>query len=561
MRNFLSVGNSPITIGLTLHQLTLISGGNGAGKSTIMDAICFALYGKAYRNINKPQLVNSINKKQCEVIVEFDIGKKEYKVRRGISPNVFEIFENGILINQDPNIRDYQKVLEQQILKMNYRAFTQIVIMGSGSYVPFMKLAASQRREFIEDLLDIRVFSVMNSLLKVKIKTAKEQQKDCENEIALCREKIALQEAFIKKQVSEKDSIISSIEEEIEQITRDITKCNIVIAKTQEEIDELTLRLDKFDDVSVELADARVSHKTISRKISELREQSEFYDINDECPTCKQDIEDGHKNAIIQVNSSSIAKWQDELLELTAQISKLTAQLTEVDRINGLLRPLNEAISVQNRNISVSNSLTKSKNAQISTMQSNSSSLDEEKAKLRIFAKQLLAADKRKKEIMEQQQYYSASSALLQDSGIKSKIIRQYIPTINKIVNKYLDSLDFFVSFHLNENFEEVVKSRHRDTFTYESFSEGQKLRIDLSLTFAWRDIARMKNSVNTNLVFLDEIFDASLEASAVELAMGLLSNMKDSNIFVISHRDGIADKFNHLISVSLKNNFTFIQQ
>lgn len=559
-RNFLSAGNIPIVISLNSHNMTLISGKNGCGKSLIQDAICFGLFGRAYRNLNKPLLINSINQKQLVVEVQFSIGKKNFKIVRGMKPNIFEIWDGDKMINQDPNIKDYQKVLEQQILQMNYRAFTQVVIMGSGSYVPFMKLLPKDRREFIEDLLDIRVFSVMNNLLKDKIKNTKEQVKDIETEMKMLREKIRLHEEFIAKRKADQQSTNDSIHIEIQELESESIKHQGEIETLQEQVDRISSLNEKFSSAPDVLSELQLSYRNIKKAVIKSGEEKEFYTSIEDCPQCKQTIGDEHKTHIIRTVEERISLNEKELVKLDESIKtaeevfkKWSDSLAETD-------VLNKEISRLNRLIIVNSALIKSKHQIVEKALTDTTSFDESKRALRELAKTIVAKDKQRRQLNESIHYQTASSALLQDTGIKAKIIKQYIPVINKLVNKYLDALEFFVSFNLNENFEEEVKSRHRDMFKYDSFSEGQKLRIDIALLFAWRDVAKLKNSVNSSLVFFDELFDSSLDGVGMDLVMGLLTNLKNTNTIVISHRDAIADKFDHVITVGMKNNFSIIE-
>ena len=540
--------------------MTLISGKNGCGKSLIQDAICFGLFGRAYRNLNKPLLINSINQKQLVVEVQFSIGKKNFKIVRGMKPNIFEIWDGDKMINQDPNIKDYQKVLEQQILQMNYRAFTQVVIMGSGSYVPFMKLLPKDRREFIEDLLDIRVFSVMNNLLKDKIKNTKEQVKDIETEMKMLREKIRLHEEFIAKRKADQQSTNDSIHIEIQELESESIKHQGEIETLQEQVDRISSLNEKFSSAPDVLSELQLSYRNIKKAVIKSGEEKEFYTSIEDCPQCKQTIGDEHKTHIIRTVEERISLNEKELVKLDESIKtaeevfkKWSDSLAETD-------VLNKEISRLNRLIIVNSALIKSKHQIVEKALTDTTSFDESKRALRELAKTIVAKDKQRRQLNESIHYQTASSALLQDTGIKAKIIKQYIPVINKLVNKYLDALEFFVSFNLNENFEEEVKSRHRDMFKYDSFSEGQKLRIDIALLFAWRDVAKLKNSVNSSLVFFDELFDSSLDGVGMDLVMGLLTNLKNTNTIVISHRDAIADKFDHVITVGMKNNFSIIE-
>lgn len=557
--NFMAVGTSPITIDLDRHHTTLITAVNGSGKSTMLDAVSFALYGRAYRNINKNQLVNSINQKKCEVTIEFEIGKKKYKVFRGIKPNKFEIYENDKMVNQDPNVRDYQKILETQILKMNYRAFTQVVVMGSSSYIPFMKLKPHERRDFIEDLLDIRIFSVMNKLLFQKMKDGKERLKDVETEIKSTKEKIELQESFINSRKKERSDASEKIIHAVQQAKTDISREEDSISDLEAQIARLEAKLKDYSDVTEQVSELNLEKKRVSRSIQEHDKNKAFYHNTENCPTCRQGIGDDHKAHIILEIDGILDGFYRELDEISAKTKDLQVKVDEMDGINEQITELNSRVSKINQTIHGLNLLVRKYNKELQDLEDDTSSIDADKEKLKDLAKTVVTLVSQRKKMVEDAHYQTIAYNMLMDNGIKAKVIKQYIPVINKLVNKYLNALDFFVSFNLDENFNEVVKSRYRDEFSYDSFSEGEKQRISLALTFAWRDVARMKNSVNCNLVVFDELFDSSLDQTGMDLCIGLLHGLKDTNTFVISHKEGIADKFSSSIKITKKNNFTII--
>lgn len=528
-------------------------------NSSVQESIIFALFGQAYRNLNKPGLINSINQKQCMVTIEFEIGKKTYRVIRGMKPNVFEIYENDLLLNKTPGARDYQKILEQQILKFNYRSFTQSVIIGSGSYVPFMKLSAKDRREFIEDLLDIRIFSMMNLLLKDKIKLTKQTLSDINIEMKSLKDKISFQDAFVKKRMVEKSNDSVRLLAEIESLNFTVNSNTEKISVLHGELTEVKSRMEESDsrDTMYELVGKR---KVLVASIEEKRKQQTFYNDLHSCPTCKQNVASVHKERMIKDSESEISRIQETVTELNSSIQTEQTQLKKFDELAIQDAKINSQIGVlESENISCV-ALIRSKTESIAAV-NDIGDLTEEKNSIKEMAKQIMLLDKDKRGVIEDGQYQETISQLLQDDGIKSKIVKQYVPIINKLINKYLDKLNFFVSFHLDENFNETVKSRHRDTFVYENFSEGQKSRVDLALLFAWRDLARMKNSINTNILFLDEIVDGSGDDEMVQLTFMLLSDMKDSNIFVISHRDNIQDKFSRIMEFKLKNNFSTVAE
>jgi len=555
-QNFKSVGNAHITVRLDNTKTTLLSGTNGAGKSTLLDAICFALYGKGYGSVNKPQLINSVNQKQCLVTIDFEIGRKKFTVRRGMKPNIFEIIENGKLRKKSAEVKDDQKVLEQQILKMNYRAFTQVVIMGSGYYVPFMRLPAAQRREFVEDLLDIRVFSIMNRLLFDKNKTLKEELRDTDVRIKSAKEKFKMQETFIEKMKKERHDDVDRHQKEITRLEKENISHSTKIDRHQNAIQKLSEKLAEFAHLDEEIGDVRSHTKRLEKSIRDHQTKRSFYHTTDQCPTCSQPIHENHKSSLVESVDSDIKQQEKELVSLEKKMDGFTKAMVRKNKILEQVSEENEMVDRLNRLVIVNNALIKNANYLIGDQQNNTSSIDAESTKLKEFAKEIVSSDNTKRSLLDNQQYYDLAAIMLQDNGIKSRIIKQYIPTINKLINKYLGALDFFVSFNLDENFNETVKSRYRDEFTYESFSEGQKTRIDLALTFAFREIAKMKNSVNTNLLIFDEILDSSMDTVGVDLFMSLLDKVNIDNVFIISHRD-IGDKFEDHIRFELQNNFT----
>jgi len=557
-QNFRSVGSTPIKIDLNKHKTTLVSGGNGTGKTTLMSALCYVLFGRGYGSINKPALINSINQKKMLVTVTFDIGKKSYKIIRGMKPNVFEIYEDEKLINQDPNIKDYQKVLEQQILKFNYRAFTQVVMVGGGSdYTPFMKLSAKDRREFIEDLLDIRVFSTMNVLVKEQAKTLKDDLKFIEISMKSIKEKIVLQESFIKKLKKEKsdssDKVLASISE-LQDKDKEFTT---EIKKLMEELSLYEKKVDEHDALDDTLTEVRMSHKQLKASITKKKEKQAFYEELTVCPTCSQSISDGHKHDIIKGFTSEIDSVSEEIERVVSQEEQLRQLIDSYQSALVLFDQTKDKISQLNKEqFSIKTSILNA-NKQFDELQNDTNSIEFEQEKQKKFAKEYMTSNEKKKSLLELQQYQDLVQQVLSDSGIKSKIIRQYIPTINKLINHYLGELDFFVSFHLDEQFNESIKSRHRDTFTYENFSEGQKRRIDLAILLTWVEIAKAKNALHCNVAFYDEI-DAPLDSTGSDMLHSALKASSSENIFVVSHKgDLLADKVDNVISFRLHNNFT----
>ena len=560
-QNFLSTGNAPNTIQLNRAKTTLIIGKNGEGKSTILDAITFALFGKPFRNINKPQLVNSINGKKCLVDLEFDIGTTRYRVVRGLKPNVFEVYCNDQLLNQDAAAKDYQEVLEKQILKLSYKTFTQVVILGSAAFVPFMQLPAAQRRSVIEDILDISVFSTMNTLLKDKIADNKEQIKDIDNKIEISKNNVAVQKKLI-------DTIVSSRKDQIAQIQGQINDNDAIIVANDERIASLTSSLqakqalvDKESDIDEKLKSAQKAINKLNVQQSNKDEVIEFFEENTICPSCAQGIPHEHKSSILDKIQSERTEIADNLKVVESAYDKIVEKQRKVSELNKEISLLNTQIYglvTSNNNIAKQN---KTLNKAIEEANNDTSNVDAEKNKLKQIAADAMELINKKNELLESKQIQDIASLLLKDSGVKTAIIREYLPVMNKLINGYLSAMDFYVHFELDESFNEVIKSRYRDEFSYASFSEGEKMRIDLAILFTWRQIAKMKNSVNTNLLLLDEIFDSSLDVAGTDYFLNIINSIQDkTNIFVISHKgDQLFDKFHSVIRVEKKNDFSMI--
>lgn len=558
-KNFLSTGNSFTELDLTRSTNTLIIGQNGAGKSTILDALTFGLFGKPFRKINKPQLLNSINTNNCLVEIEFDIGKKQYKVVRGMKPNVFEIHCDGVLVNQDAKARDYQEHLEKNILKLNYKSFTQVVILGSASFVPFMQLSAADRRIIIEDLLDIGIFSNMNTLLKGYISSAKEEQKTVEYEMKLSAEKIKMQKQYIEEHKKNSQTEIDSRQKEVEENKVLIETTNKNITLVQKHVDVMYSKINDLESVKSKNKKFVQLEAKMESNLKKIKKDIEFFENNDNCPTCQQSIAAEHKDkhigtkkekqseivTAIQKMEEEILKNENRLNDIAAVQKSITSHQSEIIKLTTQVTQYNE------RNTKVLQ--------EIENLKESSVSVEKDNEKLKELRKSLDTVVKQAKQLSEDRQYYDFAMTLLKDNGIKTKIIKQYLPVMNKLINKYLAAMDFFVNFNLNESFEETIKSRHRDEFSYASFSEGEKMRIDLALLFTWRQIAKMKNSVNTNLLILDEVFDSSLDGGGTEEFLKILNSLdKNTNVFVISHKgDQLFDKFRSVIKFEKKNNFS----
>jgi len=556
-KNFLSTGNQFTEIQLDYAPTTLIIGENGAGKSTILDALCFVLFNKPFRNISKSQLVNSVNGNGTIVEVEFNVNNKDVKVVRGIKPNKFEVWIGGTMINQDANARDYQKHLEQQILGLNYRSFTQVVILGSSTFVPFMQLSTKARREVVEDILDIKIFSLMNFLLKNKNKSLAEDIRDVQYNFDLTKEKVTLQEKFIKEVVNNKSAIIAENQQKLwdNKSTIDFRRDDVKAL----EIDNENLSYDAEEKAKLEqkLKKLTQTEAALQNRKSEHDRQIKFFKDNDECPSCEQPITESTKQTQIESRTTKIGDIENGIADLQRMESE------EQDRLQSILVDL-ETIrknDVERAKILSSIAELEKFNAKLEKdieAYQNGSVSEEDKIKLAELKGQIKSIEEQKTKLNEDKFYIDVARNLLQDSGIKTKIVKQYLPIMNKLVNTYLSSMDFFVNFNIDENFNETIKSRFRDEFSYASFSEGEKMRIDLALLFTWRAIAKMKNSTNTNLLILDEIFDSSLDNTGTDDFLKILNTFDQQNVFVISHKqDMLFDKFRNIIQFKKEKNFS----
>ena len=559
-RNFLSTGNAYTRVRLDQGTDTLIIGKNGAGKSTILDAICFALFGTAYRNINKPLLVNSINQNNCQVNIEFSIGKKVYKVERGIKPAIFNIICDGVLVNQDAKSRDYQEYLENHIIKMNKKAFTQVVIMGSASFVPFMQLKPADRREIIEDLLDIQIFSSMNMVAKERLAQIKDERSKNKFDIELIEEKIELQKQNIKEHIEHSEEEIQNKQAEIKLAQETIEGYRANVKLILSHVDAMQRKIEDKTTVESKVRKLVQIEAKIETNIKKVEKDIEFYSNNHNCPTCKQVIDTVFRQEQIVERGTRKKELQEGVLKLDAEMDKLNARTWEITGILGKIASHSAEVGKINHAIWTLNNNISKLNAEILKLTNRKDTLEDDNLKLKEFKEKLEVLVKKEEKLSIEKYYYDHAANLLKDTGIKTNIIRKYLPIMNKLINKYLTDLDFFVNFNIDENFKEVIKSRHRDEFVYESFSEGEKQKIDLALLFAWRQIAKLKNSADTNLLMMDEIFDSSLDNMSVELLMGLLKNFKDETVFIISHKgDQIVDKYKNIIKFDNKNNFSYI--
>jgi DNA repair exonuclease SbcCD ATPase subunit len=560
-KNFLSTGNWFTEIDLKRSPNTLIIGSNGSGKSTILDALTFGLFGKPFRKINKPQLPNSINEKDCVVEIEFAIGKKAYKIIRGIKPNVFEIYIDGKLLNQDAAAKDYQEVLEKNILKLNFKSFTQIVILGSASFTPFMQLSAADRRGIIEDLLDIQIFSSMNSLVKEKMGEIKDKSVQLKYDLDLTAEKIELQKQNIEENKKHNDEEIEKKRIEITKSEEQIKSLNKDIVLIRKHIDVLTSKILNKDSLEIKRTKLSNLENQLSNNLKKLDKEVRFYEDNHDCPTCKQTITQDWKEKQIlekQVKKGDISLALDDIEK---KISETNEKVNQIVKITKHINEHNSEVIKHNASITAINKYVAKLNAEITELSTKKDNLEDENTKLKELREELAGLIKKQKELADEKQYYEFAGTLLRDTGIKTKIIKQYLPIMNKLINKYLTAMDSFINFNLNENFEETIKSRHRDDFSYHNFSEGEKMRIDLAILFTWRQIAKLKNSVNTNLLILDEVFDSSLDTVGTDEFLKLMYDVgQDTNVFVISHKgDQLFDKFRSVIRFEKKNNFSRI--
>jgi len=561
-RNFLSTGNTFTEFNLNEAKTNLIVGANGAGKSTILDALTFSLFGKPFRKINKPMLVNSVNGSDLVTEIEFQSGKNEYKIIRGIKPGIFEVWQNNILLDQSSSTLDYQNYLENNILKMNYKSFTQIVVLGSSTFVPFMRLPLASRREIIEDILDIQIFSIMNINLKEKLKFSNDDIKDRDYQIDLLEEKVTMQKNFIvnldlqnQNDIQEKNNKVihfTKIEKEVVDKLEQLNQDRETISEEMKQFSTATAKLKKLGNL----------RGKIQQKFSAHKKEHQFFTENTTCPTCTQDINEELRDTKVSEIINSIKELTQGMEEMEAAIKFEEERESNFNELSQKWSSLFNEMQIQQFQISSYQSQIQDLQQEISQLQNNNANRNEEDSKLQKLKQSLNESKQQMIAVKEERDCLVAAGQLLKDNGIKTRIIKRYLPVMNKLINDYLQNMDFYVNFMLNENFEETIKSRYRDSFSYESFSEGEKARIDIALLLTWRAIAKLKNSVDTNLLILDEIFDGSLDQSGTSELGWILKNFDDNtNVFVISHKEGMEEKFEKTWKCEKIKNFSIVQE
>ena len=558
-KNFLSTGNIPTVIELDKTPTTILVGESGAGKSTLLDAISFALFNKPFRSVNKNNIVNSINNKDCMTEIEFSVGAKEYLVRRGIKPNIFEIYCDGQLINQDSSAKDYQVYLERQILKFNYRSFSQIIVLGASNFTPFMLLKPADRRLIIEELLDIQVFSVMNTLLKQRMLDLRTSSQENENQISLLLEKIKVHQKYIADLHADNLSQIEQAEANIKENRKHEATLQLEMNELHQTLGGLQASIAFEVEVNDKMKKLLEIESKLEDRVRKEKKDIAFYQKNDDCPTCKQKIADTFKQSEIDSKTKKLDEIDNALKEITGRLKTLEEKKSSADSIKDEIAKVQFDITKKNASIMAIVSFIEKLEKEIAELKQPKNKIAEEQDVLNTFESDLNTLESTKRDLSDERNLHDLANALLKDTGIKARIIKQYLPLINKYTNKYLSDMSFFVTFTMNENFEEQIKARGRDDFSYGNFSDGEKQRLDLALLFTWREIARIKNSVNTNLLILDEIADSYLDLESTENILQLLTSdvFKGLNIILISHKNTIADKFDRVIRFKKDKNFS----
>lgn len=561
-RNLLSTGQYFTEVDLAKTDTTLICGENGAGKSTMLDALCFVLFGKPYRNINIPQLVNTINQKDSLVEIDFTIGKDEYKVIRGLSPKIFEVHKNGKLIDQDAKSKDYQRMFEEQILRMTYKSFCQVIILGSANYVPFMRLTAAERRSIVETILDINVFSTMNTLLKGKVSQSREELTEVESKLTVIKERISLQKRYIEDRAKDESDLVEKYRGEIKEAEDKVTVLEEEITVLREKIELHLGEIEDKDSVEKTKNNLESVQRQLNSKTKSIVGNIKFYEENDSCPTCSQHIKQEFKDSMVTTLNTKKQEVEKAITDISTSLSDNTKRLEKIASTIRVLKITEGAINERKSELSGHRKFIDKTKQKMEESKASKKDDTKEQEALAVLAKEEEENVTNRKELVDTQHYYGVAATLLKDSGIKSRIIKHYIPIINKVINQYLTQMGLFVNFQLDEEFNETIMSRHRDSFTYASFSEGEKKKIDLALLFAWRTIAQMKNSVSTNLLILDEVLDGSLDDAACESFLDLLKGLdENTNVFVISHKpkELLETKFSRILTFVKKNNFSGI--
>jgi DNA repair exonuclease SbcCD ATPase subunit len=558
-KNFLSTGNNWTEVDFQKNHTNLIIGTNGAGKSTILDALTFVLFNKPFRKINKPQLVNTTNEKDCLVEIEFSVNSRNYLVRRGIKPNIFDIEVNGKQLHKESDDRLNQKILEENILKVNYKSFTQIVILGSSTFVPFMQLTTANRREVIEDLLDIRIFSAMNALIKEKIRLQKDEIKSLQLKKENLKDKVEMQKSFIEELENRGNANINANKEKITKLDDEVGIYMNENAKTEEEIFKYVKEQEEVTGAAEKLGKLNNLKGKISQKVSVITKEHKFFSENTVCPTCTQDIDERFRLdriADAQTKAKELQKGFQELEETMKFEEERERQFVVLSKE---ITKLNHEISQNNTRISLNQRQIRDLESEVQTIAEQLKNRNTEHEKLEEFRENLQKTFDDLSQKKEQIVHYDFAYSLLKDDGVKTKIIKKYLPFINQQVNRYLQMMDFYINFHLDEEFNESIKSPIHENFSYSSFSEGEKMRVDLSLLFTWREVARLKNSVNTNLLIMDEVFDSSLDGFGTEEFLKIIRYViKDANIFVISHKTGLEDRFESVIKFDKRSGFSY---
>jgi len=560
-KNLLSSGNTFTNFDLDRSQTTLIVGDNGAGKSTLLDALCFVLYGKGFRNLKKDLLVNSINQKDLLVEIEFTVGRKSYKVIRGAKPNKFELYVNGTMLNQDATVRDYQEHLEKNILKMSFRSFTQVAVLGSANFTPFMQLKSVERRRLVEDLLDISIFSTMQDILKKKVTQHNIDVRETKHETELLEERISGLNEQMSLLQKNRDKKIAKYENTIQETQNNIDSVMKSIGVKQDEVKDKQRSISDRDPQGDRLKRALDVEKRLEDSQKKALKEIEFYQNNDDCPVCKQGLNEDHKTKCIKEKSDKVAELKAAVLSIGETIEASRNRMAEIQTVIGEIEEIQRKIGLHQTEVLSNQKYVEKLNGEIKDLQSEINADSGVSDRLTSAEDDLDKLHTKKESLTDRQHYFDLATTLLRDQGVRQRIIKQYVPVMNKMINKYLANLEFYVGFELNESFEETIKSRFRDVFKYDNFSQGEKMRIDLSLLFTWRAVARIKNSVNTNILILDEVFDSSLDSQGTDDFLKLLNSLNEkTNAFIISHKgDQLYDKFEEVVRFEKHKNFSRI--